>query len=44
VGQEIKKDQKIGTVAVNNDGVSELQFQIWDTDNKNYNPEEWLKK
>jgi murein hydrolase activator len=39
-GQKIKARDVIGTVATNN-GVSEINFQIW-KDTKNLNPELWL--
>jgi murein hydrolase activator len=41
-GQKISSGQKIGVVATDNDGTSEINFQVW----KNYdkiNPENWLR-
>ncbi len=41
-GQKIKSGQKIGVVATDNDGTSEINFQVWKTFDK-LNPENWLR-
>lgn len=42
-GQQVKARDALGKVATNNDGVSELQFQIR-RGTELLNPEEWIKK
>ena len=41
-GQKISAGQKIGVVATDNDGTSEINFQVWKNFDK-INPEKWLK-
>lgn len=41
-GQRINAGQKIGVVATDNDGTSEINFQVWKTFDK-LNPESWLR-
>ena len=41
-GQKINAGQKIGVVATDNDGTSEINFQVWKTFDK-LNPENWLR-
>jgi septal ring factor EnvC (AmiA/AmiB activator) len=41
-GQQVDIKQVIGTVDTNDEGVSEVQFQIWLMDKK-LDPEDWLK-
>jgi len=41
-GQKISSGQKIGIVATDNDGTSEINFQVWRNFDK-INPEGWLK-
>lgn len=41
VGQHVEAKQEIATVLTDNEGVTELQFQIWQNIT-NVNPEEWL--
>jgi septal ring factor EnvC (AmiA/AmiB activator) len=41
-GQKLKARDSIGTVATGEDGVSEVNFQIWKNTNK-LNPELWLR-
>jgi septal ring factor EnvC (AmiA/AmiB activator) len=41
-GQTVESKQTIGTVDTNEEGVSEVQFQIWLMDKK-LDPEDWLK-
>ena len=42
-GQKINAGQKIGVVATDNDGTSEINFQVWKNFDK-INPENWLKR
>ncbi|PWJ43399.1 murein hydrolase activator EnvC family protein [Sediminitomix flava] len=44
VGDEIKKGQQIGIVATDEQGMSELLFQIWKGGRQKLDPEKWLKK
>ena len=41
-GQKVSAGQKIGVVATDNDGTSEINFQVWKTFDK-LNPENWLR-
>ena len=41
-GQKVNAGQKIGVVATDNDGTSEINFQVWKTFDK-LNPENWLR-
>jgi murein hydrolase activator len=41
-GQKISSGQKIGVVATDNDGTSEINFQVWKNFDK-INPEKWLR-
>ena len=41
-GQKINAGQKIGVVATDNDGTSEINFQVWKNFDK-INPEKWLR-
>ena len=41
-GQKISAGQKIGVVATDNDGTSEINFQVWKNFDK-INPEKWLR-
>lgn len=41
-GQKISSGQKIGVVATDNDGTSEINFQVWRNFDK-INPESWLR-
>lgn len=41
-GQKIKAYEPIGEVYTNQDGVSELQFQVW-KNNQKLDPEKWLR-
>lgn len=41
-GQVISSGQKLGVVATDNDGTSEMNFQVWKSATKQ-NPEQWLK-
>ncbi|PWK27332.1 septal ring factor EnvC (AmiA/AmiB activator) [Arcicella aurantiaca] len=41
-GQKIHSGQKIGVVATDNDGTSEINFQVWKNFDK-INPENWLR-
>jgi murein hydrolase activator len=41
-GQKISSGQKIGVVATDNDGTSEINFQVWKNFDK-INPESWLR-
>lgn len=41
-GQKINSGQKIGVVATDNDGTSEINFQVWKNFDK-INPENWLR-
>ncbi len=41
-GQKIKSGQRIGVVATDNDGTSEINFQVWKNATKQ-NPEIWLR-
>lgn len=41
-GQKVNAGQKIGVVATDNDGTSEINFQVWKTFDK-LNPELWLR-
>lgn len=41
-GQKISSGQKIGIVATDNDGTSEINFQVWKNFDK-INPEKWLR-
>jgi murein hydrolase activator len=41
-GQTVESKQAIGTVETNEEGVTEVQFQIWLMDKK-LDPEDWLK-
>ncbi|MFC0185371.1 Septal ring factor EnvC, activator of murein hydrolases AmiA and AmiB [Pseudarcicella hirudinis] len=41
-GQKVKMGQKIGVVATDNDGTSEINFQIWKNTSRQ-NPEAWLR-
>lgn len=41
-GQAIKAGQKIGVVATDSDGTSEMNFQVWKNTSKQ-NPEQWLR-
>lgn len=41
-GQKIHSGQKIGIVATDNDGTSEINFQVWKNFDK-INPENWLR-
>jgi len=41
-GQQVDSKQVIGTVDTNDEGVTEVQFQIWLMDKK-LDPEDWLK-
>ena len=41
-GQKVSAGQKIGVVATDNDGTSEINFQVWKTFDK-LNPEHWLR-
>jgi murein hydrolase activator len=41
-GQKINAGQKIGVVATDNDGTSEINFQVWKNFDK-VNPENWLR-
>ena len=41
-GQKINGGQKIGVVATDNDGTSEINFQVWKNFDK-INPEKWLR-
>jgi murein DD-endopeptidase MepM/ murein hydrolase activator NlpD len=43
VGQRVKKGQMIATVFMDKKGISQLQFQVWKT-NQKLNPNEWLAK
>lgn len=43
VGQQVEAKQELGTVLTDNEGVTELQFQIWQNVT-NVDPEEWLLK
>jgi murein hydrolase activator len=40
-GQAVKMKEKIGTVYSNDDGTTELQFQLWKNSSR-LNPESWL--
>lgn len=40
-GQHVSAREAIGTVATNNDGAAEIQFQVWHNA-ANLNPESWL--
>jgi septal ring factor EnvC (AmiA/AmiB activator) len=40
-GQHVNARQAIGTVATNNEGAAEVQFQVWHN-SANLNPENWL--
>jgi len=42
-GQRIQSGQKVGEVASDTDGTSELNFQVWKTFDKQ-NPENWLRQ
>lgn len=42
-GQRVKAGQKVGEVASDTDGTSELNFQVWRTFDKQ-NPENWLRQ
>jgi septal ring factor EnvC (AmiA/AmiB activator) len=42
-GDKVKPKQKIATVLTQDDGVSELEFQLWRNQDK-LNPESWLGK
>jgi septal ring factor EnvC (AmiA/AmiB activator) len=42
-GQKISAGQKIGVVATDNDGTSEINFQVWRNFDK-INPEGWLRR
>jgi septal ring factor EnvC (AmiA/AmiB activator) len=42
-GQKVQAGQKIGIVATDNDGTSEVNFQVWKTFAKQ-NPENWLRR
>ena len=41
-GQKVSAGQKIGVVATDNDGTSEINFQVWKTFDK-LDPEHWLR-
>ena len=41
-GQHVDSKQNIGVVDTNEEGVTEVQFQIWNMDKK-LDPEAWLK-
>jgi murein hydrolase activator len=41
-GQKLNSGQKIGVVATDNDGTSEINFQVWKNFDK-VNPENWLR-
>ncbi|WP_109832844.1 murein hydrolase activator EnvC family protein [Reichenbachiella versicolor] len=40
-GQVVKKNQSVGTVYTNSEGISELQFQVWKNIER-LDPEKWL--
>jgi septal ring factor EnvC (AmiA/AmiB activator) len=42
-GEKVRAKDPIGKVGFNNDGIPELQFQVWQN-KKKLNPEEWLAK
>ena len=42
-GQRVQSGQKVGEVASDTDGTSELNFQVWKTFDKQ-NPENWLRQ
>ncbi|MET3126116.1 septal ring factor EnvC (AmiA/AmiB activator) [Arcicella rosea] len=42
-GQKVQSGQKVGEVASDTDGTSELNFQVWKTFDKQ-NPENWLRQ
>ncbi len=42
-GQKVQTGQKVGEVAADTDGTSELNFQVWKTFDKQ-NPENWLRQ
>jgi murein hydrolase activator len=42
-GQKVKSGQRIGVVATDNDGTSEINFQVWKNASKQ-NPEIWLRR
>jgi septal ring factor EnvC (AmiA/AmiB activator) len=41
-GQRVSARQAIGTVATNNEGAAEVQFQVWHN-SANLNPQKWLR-
>ena len=43
IGDKVKLGEVIGVVDTDNEGKSELQFQVW-KGSKNLNPKKWLKK
>ena len=42
-GQKVKVGDKLGEIYTDNDGISELHFQLWKGGQK-LNPESWLAK
>ena len=43
MGEKVIRKQILGTVHTKSDGVSEVQFQVWKT-NQKMNPEKWINK
>jgi len=43
MGQRVRTGQRIGTVASDEDGTAEINFQVW-KNTVRQNPESWLKR